>query len=417
MRLSTHIIGVIALSTIAAAPAVAFGQAEPPAQTTRVVPSSTIADPGTQTTGTSVASPLWERLNGLVAPPKKKPELGTAPTSLGSGIIGISVDERGQPVLHTTKDADTRALRGQALNGLTAAAADTALEVVTHDATQQDLQKAWRAVTERAWTDRTPAFVIDLDPASGSILVSHSDLTEGEIEALRSLAGEHVTFEKRGEFVRTSRFNDDTPHWGGAGISRSLGGSCSAGFSVRGKTSGTPYSLTAAHCGPNGTRWFSGAYFYGETAGVSGYPDYDQARLGGSTYTTRIYTDQGEDPYGSRLVTGAADGSIGGYVCQAGASSGSICGIRIISLSATACDGSGDCTTYLGRGRRNGSTLAQGGDSGGPVYYPNPNEPRANIRGTVVGGEFVPATNSVDVFWERYESISNHLNVTIAAAP
>lgn len=84
---------------------------------------------------------------------------------------------------------------------------------------------------------------------------------------------------------------------------------------MKGKSTGTYYSVTAGHCGDNGDDFDSGSHYYGEMAGKADWPDYDMARLKGSTYAGRLWT-VGQDNFNTRVVTGANDGTVGSVVCD-----------------------------------------------------------------------------------------------------
>lgn len=209
---------------------------------------------------------------------------------------------------------------------------------------------------------------------------------------------------------------DAEPHWGGSIIN----GNCTAGFTVRRQSDNVRTSVTAGHCGTVGSSASSGHYFYGNFRGGGSdhpsYPDYDQARLQGSTYAPRIRTDDGQS---LRDVRGATETVIGDSICQSGVFSESECHVIVGDMSATFCDdydNPATCTTYLMSGRRDGEVVARGGDSGGPVYLKFPNA-EAAIRGMVVAGTQcnTETGNGRRLFAERWNSISNHLKVEIVA--
>ena len=358
-------------------------------------------------TASKAQQALAERITSLSVPSngQKTDALGV-PVILRLGIVGFTGAAPEGYTMITGAGADVDALRQRVLTGLPAEAAES-LTIKQSDVSTSALTAAWTAIAKAEWrTTTSSSWSMDLDPASVKILVTVSKLTDEETAALRKAGNGLVTIKTNSTISRASRTYDLEPHWGGARITRQTV-ACSAGWTARGKSTGTLYSVTTGHCGSNGTHW-SSTVFYGELTGKEDYPDYDQARLKDSTYTNRLYTD-GQDNFDTRKATSAKDGYIGDRICQSGATSGSICGIRTLSFDSRFCDEAG-CTTYLGRGIKDNATAAQGGDSGGPVYYRNTELPRADIRGITVAGGYE------DIWWERYASISNHLNVTAVVA-
>ncbi|KAA1425062.1 hypothetical protein FE697_004025 [Mumia zhuanghuii] len=373
-----------------------------------------LAEDGPQPT--TLQRTVADRVTALLTPRGDKPADGV-PVSLDVGLIGVT----GSPVegytLVVTQGTDGKALVSRLTSGLPLTARRL-LTVETSERTTDELRNAWDGVRGERWRSAaavpTGAYGLDLDPELEAVVV---DVEGAEPAALARLSDEAASVEGAppeavvvrytGEAARTSRAADTAPHWAGARISASTG-VCSSGFAVKSKTSSTRYGVVAGHCGPNGTAWYSGSNYFGRTAARSSYPDYDQALLSGSTYSNYLYTD-GRDTEDVRVVGAANDGSIGDSVCASGYVSKSICGIKIKSLSATFCDdGGSSCTTYLMRGRRDDDLrIVYQGDSGGPVYWRNPDAARASIRGMVIAYDM----SGVRLYAERYTSISNHLGV------
>lgn len=361
------------------------------------------------------------RVTALVSPPDSKPTKPeeSVPTSLDHGIIGVLGSPAAGYTLVLTKGTDGKALISTIVKGLPAEAA-AGLSFRVSERTSDELREAWVAVFAGDWQSSVDvtgrSMAVDLSPEREAVEVvlggeapplGRADTMRQPLEDVPAGA---VVVEYGGESGRASRVNDSAPHWGAAKIT-SGGTACTSGFTVRGKTTGTLYSLTAGHCGANGSNWNSGTYYYGEMVGKSNYPDYDQARLGGSTNAPTIYTD-GLDNFSTRKVTGANNGEVGDSICASGTVTRSICGIKIKALNATFCDNpavESTCTYYLLRGRRDDDrVIARRGDSGGPVYQRNSTQARASVRGIIVAFDM----SGVRLFAERYTSISNHLNVT-----
>lgn len=367
-------------------------------------------------TVTSVQRQVAQRLTALLTPQGAKPADGV-PVGLDAGIIGVIGSAADGYEVVVTRETDPATLVARVTSGLPSSARAN-LTVTKSERSADELRTAWRQVMAQEWTDdaaQRSSFSMDLDPELESVVVDvegaapaagRLDVARAPVEGVKPGA---VVVRYSGESARASRNSDTAPHWGGARITAGSTG-CTSGFTVKSKSSSTRFSVTAGHCGPNGTAWYSGSYFFGNTAGRTGYPEYDQARLSGSTYTNSIYTD-GLDSFTTRVVTGANDGDVGDSVCLSGQVTKSVCGVEIKSLSATYCDDpdvAATCTTYLMRGRRSDDrVIVRRGDSGGPVYQRNSTLPRASIRGMIIAYDM----GGIRVYAERYNSISNHLGV------
>lgn len=183
---------------------------------------------------------------------------------------------------------------------------------------------------------------------------------------------------------------------------------CSSGFTVKGKTVGNRHSLTAGHCGTNGTNFYSGSHFYGEIRGRSNYPARDMARVSTSTYTNQIFTD-GLDVYNWRTVVGANNGSLNQQLCTSGNTTKSKCNVKIAEYGVSVTTTSGTTTGLVRLTRTGGADACWGGDSGGPVYHRNPNNRRANVKGIISKYQ----QDGSNCFMHAYTTISNHLNVDV----
>ncbi len=224
---------------------------------------------------------LAERITSLSVPPngQKTDPLGL-PVTLRLGIIGFTGTAAEGYTMIAGAGADIDALREKVLTGLPAEAAKS-LSIKQSDVPTSALTAAWTQVARAEWRTTPSSWSMDLDPATVTILVTVSQLTDDETAALRKAGNGLVTIKTNPTISRASRTYDLEPHWGGARITRA-NAACSAGWTARGKSTGTLYSVTAGHCGSNGTHW-SSTVFYGELTGKEDYPDYDQARLKDST--------------------------------------------------------------------------------------------------------------------------------------
>lgn len=277
----------------------------------------------------------------------------------------------------------------------------------------KQIAAAWTELGKREWSSdaKKTTFTADLDVATEQIVVEYdADGTSAEALAGLSRIDPDVVRLKPGKNQRMDRLNDTATggHWGGARIASTLK-YCTAGFSVVRRAINARASVTAGHCGVNGTYWRSGSNYYGTTNGRVNYPDYDQALLTGSSYGPKIWTYGAGDSAETRTVSGAADPAVGQLVCQSGSFSNSICGIRVDSLSAKYCDPDG-CTTYVIRGTKSGETVIRGGDSGGPIYT-KPGSTTATIRGMAFAGGNCVSARCTTIYAERYDSIAGHLNI------
>jgi streptogrisin D len=359
-------------------------------------------------TGLQNAIRAGEPLNAMAQP------VSGLPYGLVQGIIGIvgSVDTGFKLVVDDTVFDERRfaALLEKHLPPGGAAA----IEFEHSCRSSLELAVAWKRLGARTWhpeAHRT-TFVTDVDPALEQITVGMNPLTTRAAVLQAALdVNPHVVRVEPSPSLRASRLNDSPNggHWGGARVTSSVE-ICSAGFSVVRRSNGTRASVTAGHCGPNGTRWRSGSHYYGTGAGRHNYPDYDQQLLVGSTYGPRIWTD-GDDTTDVRVVRGARDAAVGQKICASGSYTRSVCGIRVDSLSARYCDADG-CTTYVMRGTRSGSVIVRTGDSGGPVYSKR-GSGGATIRGMIFAGTGCYSSGCRTIFAERYESIAGHLSIRV----
>lgn len=167
-----------------------------------------------------------------------------------------------------------------------------------------------------------------------------------------------------GSFVRMERTSGSfTTRLNGALPILSTGGRCSAGFNV---TNGqSDFILTAGHCGPNGSIWFSdnrGNQQLGTTVGNS-FPgsdfslvQYASGRAGDGADVVSVGDGKGV------RITGVGDPAVGQRVFRSGSTSGLRDG-QVTGLDATVNYPEGTVTGLIET-----NVCAEPGDSGGPMF-------------------------------------------------
>ncbi|MFF7140308.1 S1 family peptidase [Streptomyces sp. SID2888] len=168
-----------------------------------------------------------------------------------------------------------------------------------------------------------------------------------------------------GAFVRMERVQGTfTTRLDGARPVFSTGGRCSAGFNVSDGRS--EFVLTAGHCGPDGTLWFSdaeGRTSLGRTV-ASEFP-------GAGDFSLIRYENERDAP-GENIVaigdgrgvriTGSADPVVGERVFRSGSTTGLHDGV-VTALNATVNYPEGAVTGLIET-----TVCAEAGDSGGPLF-------------------------------------------------
>ncbi|MCT7353479.1 S1 family peptidase [Streptomyces sp. 15-116A] len=167
-----------------------------------------------------------------------------------------------------------------------------------------------------------------------------------------------------GGFVRMERTEGTfTTRLNGATPILSTAGRCSAGFNV---TDGTrEFILTAGHCGPEGSVWFSdgrGRQEVGTTVGGS-FPgddysliEYDGGRAGEGAGVVAVGDGKGV------RITGVGDPTVGQRVFRSGSTSGLRDG-EVTALNATVNYPEGTVSGLIET-----NVCAEPGDSGGPMF-------------------------------------------------
>ncbi|MEU1042483.1 S1 family peptidase [Streptomyces sp. NPDC005907] len=217
-----------------------------------------------------------------------------------------------------------------------------------------------KSVTESlASAPRVPGTAWAVDYAHNEVVVrGDSTVSASDWSRMTKLAdgsGDRVRMERtRGAF--TTRLN-------GAQPILSSGGRCSAGFNV---TDGRgDFILTAGHCGPAGSVWFSdtnGTRQVGRTVSRS-FPggdfslvQYAAGQTGTDSNVVAIGGDRGV------RITAAADPAVGQRVFRSGSTSGLRDG-EVTALNATVNYPEGTVTGLIET-----TVCAEPGDSGGPLF-------------------------------------------------
>lgn len=345
---------------------------------------------------------------------------------LARGWIGAALDHetRTYVVVVDPKLTDRpqleRRLQGAVRAAYGSGSAGFAVEVAAGCFSSHELGEARRVLHARNWHPAADeaTYGLYLDAHDSTYHVTFRPEDADAAAALEERLGELVTVDYA-DIGDLGRLDDGEPHWGGAGIRAGSEGSnhCTSAFTIR-LANGNKGSVTAAHCFSltgsgtiNGRNVYSGPQFYGETEGASNFPTYDMVRIApkGETFDNKIHTD----PCCPSVRTVVADGNpdLHEFVCVSGKSTRAKCGAEVRDLNATACTQSG-CTPNLMYAKKPGEVIAQGGDSGGPVYN-RFGDSNAAARGMIKAG----LQSGGDFFYaHKIVAIKNHLNITVVTS-
>ncbi|MGW0584434.1 S1 family peptidase, partial [Streptomyces sp. NPDC002920] len=167
-----------------------------------------------------------------------------------------------------------------------------------------------------------------------------------------------------GSFVRMERTTGKfTPRINGALPILSTGGRCSAGFNV---TNGTnDFILTAGHCGPTGSEWFSDSQANEEVGQTvnSSFPVNDFSLVQYASGKAGAGADIVATGGGNGVrITGTGDAAVGQRVFRSGSTSGLREG-QVTGLDATVNYPEGSVGGLIET-----NVCAEPGDSGGPMF-------------------------------------------------
>ncbi|MFF8833191.1 S1 family peptidase [Streptomyces sp. NPDC015131] len=287
-------------------------------------------------------------------PPGAGPASGRAASPAGAvaGLVerlgtsrtaGSWIGADGRPVVAVTDDATADEVRR----------AGARAEVKRHS--MSDLRSARRTLEE---APRVPGTAWVMDYASNQVKVyadrSVSAADWNRMSGVTRRAGDAVRMERTaGTF--TTRIDGAVPIFNGTGR-------CSVGFNV---TDGTDnFLLTAGHCGPVGTPWFTGTQGGGRlgTTVARTFPgkDFSLVRYedrGAFDGTNAVAIGEGREV----PVVGAADPVVGQQVFRSGSTTGLRSG-RVTGLDTTVNYREGTVTGLIAT-----TVCAEPGDSGGPL--------------------------------------------------
>ncbi|MFE9680166.1 S1 family peptidase [Streptomyces sp. NPDC006285] len=307
-------------------------------------------------------------------------DLGTARTA------GSWIDDRGRPVVAVTDEKAAADVRD----------AGAVAKVVRH--TMRDLRSATETLKD---APKVAGTSWAMDYAANQVVVrADSTVSAAEWARLTEVAegiGASVRMERtKGTF--TPRLNGADPLFAGSGR-------CSAGFNV---TDGqNNFILTAGHCGPVGTTWFSdqqGNEQVGDTVSGS-FPggDFSLVRYGPGTTLRGADVVAVGGGQGVR-ITGATDPAVGQRVFRSGSTTGLRSG-QVTGLDATVNYPQGTVTGLIET-----TVCAEPGDSGGPMFADG-------LALGVTSGGSGDCTNGGTTFFQPVTRALDSLGVKLASDP
>ena len=264
----------------------------------------------------------------------------TLASRLGTASAGSYVDATGKLVVNVTDAATAQTVRAAGATPRTVARGGADLARVTGSFSR------YAGAVGTAWA---------VDPVANQVVLTVTPQAKGaRVTALLAAAKSY------GTAVRVERLSTNFSRYisGGDAI---YGGQyrCSLGFNVR-NSAGRYYFLTAGHCGNIASSWYANSAhttLLGTTAGSS-FPGNDYAIVRYSTsYTNHPGT------VGSQDITSSGTPAVGQTVTRRGSTTGTHSG-TVTQLNATVNYAEGTV-----RGLIRTTVCAEGGDSGGPLYW------------------------------------------------
>ncbi|WP_344918318.1 S1 family peptidase [Streptosporangium oxazolinicum] len=183
--------------------------------------------------------------------------------------------------------------------------------------------------------------------------------------------------------VPAGRMNDTSPFYGGMRILSDDGAICTAGWPVAATNNAAfHYLLTAGHCTGMYTNWQNGNRSMNIGQTILERADHDLALIHAPNGTGRYMWDGGV-PGGwntsgefTKQIAGWDHVYEGQWLCQSGQTSGAVCSFEVVTSGDYAYCGNDaygnyECYYDLFRANQFYGQGSRGGDSGGPVFYPN----------------------------------------------
>ena len=270
----------------------------------------------------------------------------------------------------------------------------------------QTLHRTMDDLIARDWAGSTPTeqsratFVIEIDPASGRILLlieeSKTDVIEDALAEFGDLLMVRTGPDESGPTADagTNRDEDVNPHWGGSKIVRTTNGnsfSCTSGFAI--DRDGKRWLTTAGHCAPAGV----GQHFRNDNGTFIGsvvwnrHPSTttrDMSRFGSTNSNFNYQRIIWQNHWSSRLVTSKVLSPPQDFaLCLSGQASSQLqCGFEVHASrpnQTRVCWATG-CADALTSYRPTGNETARHGDSGGPLFG-RTGSGEASARGMHIG--------------------------------
>jgi hypothetical protein len=250
------------------------------------------------------------------------------------------------------------------------------------------------------------------DAATGKVKVYLTHYSATARHALIARYGKGIIVAHRSlpRPARDGRQNDTSPFSGGDIIDVPEG-ICTSGPTVIGNNSGNTFMLTAGHCAPDGFPIFTHTVMMGTVTNVRlCTPCIDSETVSGS-YSDTIW---GGPANGSGPLYDE-DGSLfpqpgqgaGSLVTADGAVTGEVRGVTVVAVNQNVTFNDGFTTRFITQATKNGWTVCQPGDSGGPWMQHEGNTGNVKVVGTEVGG------SGSTCYYEQIDAITTWFNVSV----
>lgn len=270
-----------------------------------------------------------------------------------------------------------------------------------------ELTEAMEYLASRTWAkSSTINWSARVDPTVSRVQVSIEADATPERSTIAAALGALVQFADAAPATH-GRLDDGSPHYGGALIDLTKGGSgdCTSGFAM--DKNGGRWMVTAAHCSSSYTSnqsYYSGYKYYGVGLASQNFgPTRDVMLIGSGTeqYARILHVDPCCPS--TRTVTSKGDPRQGDFVCMSGHVSRAVCGIEIYEEDFIGCM---DGYCYQGEaaaGWKGSTVFNRPGDSGAPVYE-RVGSSSAKILGLNVGADGGANTTTVFIKTSKVEA-------------